>query len=261
MIKEKIYDYFLDTEKKPEAQEDVTFAPSYISSCERQIYYKKTGQAVTNPISEAAYYKMAMGTCIHDYIQKLIENIDGAKLIECENLKNITIDGIEFNYRLDGILEINGKKYILEIKTTYGAGARYIEKDGEKPDHKQQMYMYMNFENIENGILLYICKDSGFMIEFVYEGIKLRNGWFSEKIEQLKKLKSKIETKQIPDRQYQIRMKNVGGEISENFTKDKVKYKSDWQCSYCQWKNECWKDALNEIKNNKFYIDNEFIKE
>lgn len=260
MIKEKIYSYFLNIEKKAEAQDNVTFAPSYVSDCKRKIFYKKTGAEPTNPISEASYYKMAMGTCIHDYIQELVKKIDGVELLECEDMKNITVDDIEFNYRLDGILSINGKKYILEIKTTYGAGAKFIEKNGEKPEHKEQLYMYMNFEKINNGILLYICKDTGFMIEFVYENVKLGNGWFGEKIKHLKELKQKIENKKIPDKDFQIQLKKIGDGLSWDFQKDSVKYKSDWHCSYCQHKDLCWEKELNEITENSFYINGEFIK-
>jgi hypothetical protein len=63
----------------------------------------------------------------------------------------------------------------------------------------------------------------------------------------------------VPERDGYIKLKNSGGKISEDFQKDKVRHKSDWRCSYCQWKNLCWKAELEEIQGHNFFMDGKFI--
>jgi hypothetical protein len=101
------------------------------------------------------------------------------------------------------------------------------------------------------------------MVEYNYtlDGLMPRHAEFLQgKLESLKNLKEKIKGNILPDRQYTIAMKNVNGVISEKFQKDKENYKSDWQCSYCNYKNICWEKEIEEIKENKFYIKGEFEK-
>jgi len=254
MLKGKIYNYFQSKESKREISKEITFAPSYFTSCKRQIFYKKIGQEASNPISEASYFKMALGSSSHEKIQDILKDI--GILQECEDMKTIDYKGLTFNYRLDGIVEIEGKKYIIEIKTVYAAGFRSIEEK-PKSDHFIQLQCYLNFENIEDGLILYVGRDNGFIVEHY---IKRDSQFVDNKIDELKELKKMIEKKELPDKDFQIQLKNTGEGISEYFTKDKIKYKSNWQCSYCAYHDKCWSKELQEIKNNKFYINKEFIK-
>jgi len=267
MLKEKIYDYFLEKEKEAKAQKEITFAPSYFNACRRQIFYKKTGIEPSNKITESAYFKMALGDSSHVKIQQIISDLKNVKMLEYEKEKTIDFVGLIFNYRVDGIIEINNEKYILEIKTIYGAGFKYIENEPKK-EHLLQMYLYMNFEKIRKGILLYVGRDNGFMVEYIYDINQMKDieNETRNKIKELKELKKMIEGKKIPDRDYQIVIKNNGitdtvtGELnlSFEFTKNKIKYKSDWQCNYCQWRDLCWKEELEKIKNYKFYIGGKY---
>jgi CRISPR/Cas system-associated exonuclease Cas4 (RecB family) len=254
MIKNKIYDYFLKKEKDRPQPDEITFAPSYFSDCKRKIFYKKTGQEISDPISEAGYFKMALGSSSHEKIQSIIKEL--GILQEAEDLKTIEYGGLTFNYRLDGIVEIDGKKYVLEIKTIYGAGFRNVEEYGAKPEHMLQCRLYMEFEKVDRGLILYVGRDNGMMMEFVIE----RNGNEDIKkiINDLKILKNQIENKVLPDKDFKIQIKNTGEKLSEDFTKDKVKYKTDWHCGYCSYKSHCWKDVYSVIKNKKFYINGVF---
>jgi len=258
MIKEKIYDYFLKTETERQQQETITFAPSYFSDCKRKIYYKKTGEPITNPIDSAGYFKMELGKSGHLLIQNILKNIPDIKILDIEKKGYAELETIGYNYYVDCIAEIAGEKWIIEIKTIYGAGFNYIEKDGAKPEHELQLQLYMKFEQINHGMILYVGRDNGFMLEFPYIGIKDEKT-IIEKAKELRKLKLMIECRQIPDKDFNIVLKNCGENISDNFTKDKEKYKSDWQCSYCGYKNACWKNELAEICNRKFFIAGKFI--
>lgn len=261
MIKEKIYDYFISKQTARE-QKDITFAPSYISSCKRQIFYKKTGTETTNPISQASFFKMEMGNSIHEKIQDIISKLDNVELLECEDFKTITYRDLPFCYRIDGKVLISNEVYILELKTVYASGYNTIEKEPKK-EHVLQLLLYMIFENVSKGILLYIGRDNGFMVEYSYtvnELMRLYGNELYEKIDSLNKLKQQIENKELPERDFAMVFKNKEGSITDKFTKDKKNYKSEWQCKYCGYQNLCWKDVLEKLKEYRFYIGGKFYE-
>jgi len=260
-IIDKIYQYYEQKESTKEPSKEVTFAPSYFNDCHRKIFYKKTGKEQSDPISLPAFFKMDMGNAGHEKIQSVIEKLDGIEMIECEDMKSIDYKGLTFNYRIDGKIKAEDKTYILEIKTIFGYGWKVVE-EAPKPEHVIQLYLYMHFENIENGIILYVDRGNGHMKQYDYAMADFngkQDEYISNGIEQLKKLKEQIEHNEIPDRGYRACFKWDGEMIKEEFTKEKVKYKADWQCSYCSWKKECWKDIIEQMGNDKqFYINGGF---
>ena len=80
-------------QKEYKEQEEITFAPSYLMKCRRQLYYQKTGVKITNPLIEHDWLKMKMGNIIHELIQNILK--EEGYLIECEDFKEIKfIDNI-----------------------------------------------------------------------------------------------------------------------------------------------------------------------
>lgn len=267
-IPELIYTSFQREEKERIPQDNVTFAPSYLSKCGRAIYYQKKGEKATNPPDLAGLLKMYWGDLLHDDIQKRLNGL----LESFEEPRMIDYEGLRFYYFYDGILNDNGNRAILEIKTVYASGYKSIE-ERPKDEHVLQSLSYMIFEGIDKGIILYAGRDNGYLKQFKLEYQDDLNGnkrllvdgkdylhyqvW-KDKIDKCKRLKVQIESGTPPERDYQIVMKNTKGEISFSFDKDKTKYKSDWQCSYCSYRNTCWKPELEEMKNHKFYINQTF---
>jgi CRISPR/Cas system-associated exonuclease Cas4 (RecB family) len=263
MIKEMIYDRFdkirLEKESRERTIDKVNFAPSYLSTCKRQLYYKKTNEPASNPIETHSYIKFEMGDAVHLSIQNILKEMD--IYVEGEDFKEIEYAGLNWIYRIDGLLKVNDKKFIIEIKSVYAAGYNSIEK-AAKPEHELQLLLYMLFEKIESGVLLYIGRDNGFIVEYNYqlESLFMKYKSFLDgKIEELKLLKDDIINKRLPGKDYNIYLKMSNGIIVDSFQKDNVKYKTDWRCSYCSWKNTCHKDVYDEIKNHAFYIDGKFI--
>jgi hypothetical protein len=261
MIKEKIYNYFDNIRIEKERQEmadAVTFAPSYLSSCKRQVYFKKTKEPESNPIETHSYIKFEMGNSVHVAIQDILKKIGIYE--EGEDLKIIDWNGLTFRYRIDGKLKIEDQLSIIEIKSVYAAGYNSIEKEA-KSEHEVQLMMYMIFEKINFGTILYIGRDNGFLVEYSYtlEDLEKKyQDFLYKKTTDLLKLKQDIESKKLPDRDNKIVIKRTGDINSFDFQKDCVKYKTDWQCSYCSYFNTCWKSELEEIKKHKFFIDGEF---
>ena len=263
MIKELIYKHFdgirLEKEAKEKDTVNINFAPSYVEKCKRQIYYNKLNVAASNPIETHSYIKFKMGDSVHLAIQDIFKSAD--IWVEGEDFKEVEWNGLNWIYRIDGKLNIDNTNYLIEIKTVYTSGYNSIENEAKK-EHEIQLFLYMLFENIDNGIILYIGRDNGHIVEYNYTLDRLRKKYkeyFEIKIKELKDLESKIKNKIMPERDKKIYLKNNNGNITETFQKDNVKYKTDWQCGYCQWKNLCWQEELKEIKNHRFYIDGKFI--
>lgn len=265
MLKDLIYQHYQNgrhhkhkTRDMKDAQ--IFFNPSSFSACKRQIYFKKLAVKTTNPISTASYLKMAFGTVLHEKIQAIVQSL--GILVEAEKLKVASMGGLKFRYKTDGIVVLNNVRYIMEIKTTHGQGFRMI-KDAPKPSDIIQMALYMLFEKVENGVLLYVGRDNGFLMEYV---VKVGDPLYTLAMESISKtmlhlkvLEAYIKDRHMPARDCQIALKYKNGVVSDKFQKDKVAYKSDWQCSYCEWKDLCWARELEEIKNHTFYINGEYI--
>ena len=263
MIRELIYQHFENDRLKKESYEmkkDVNFSPSTLTNCKRRIFYKKTKTPASNPIDTHSYIKFSMGDAVHEKIQDILKDI--GIFINGEEWKETEWQGLKWIYRYDGKI-FNQKEFIIEIKSKYAQGIDNIEKFGADIDNELQLFLYMIFENIKDGILFFIGRDNGHMVEFNYSYDKL-NEKYSDllkiKIEELKKLKIQIENNELPDRDFQICIKNTNRNLTFDFQKDNIKYKSDWHCNYCSYKDLCWQDILSEIKNNSFYIDGGFIK-
>lgn len=264
MLEKLIYDHYLegDTERshkvfKPE--DKVYFNPSSFSACTREVYYKKRYTTPTNPITATSYLKMHFGTVLHTSIQSVIQRL--GILIEAEKLRTKEFGGVQFRYKTDGIIVLNRQRTIMEIKTVSSGGLRIV-RDEPKSSDIIQMVLYMLFESISNGVLLYVGRDSAFMEEYaVSEGdcqYTKALDIITKKTKELKVLEGNIKNGVMPKRNGFIEMKNKAGAISEDFQKDKTRHKSDWRCSYCQWKNLCWKEELEEINKHRFYIDGQF---
>jgi CRISPR/Cas system-associated exonuclease Cas4 (RecB family) len=259
------YKHFEEQDKKREQSDEVTFAPSYLNSCARQIFWKKTGAEASNPIDLPARFKMHFGSLQHEGMQDILR--EKGILKEAEEHRTAEYNGLKFNYYLDGIVDDEGEDAIIEIKTIYGRGFDFVQ-DAPKEDHMMQVLSYMAFTGIKRAYIVYVGRDNGLIRqhEIISNGNLTLNGkpvneWrdmWKAKMDRLPELKKSIEDGKLPARDFNIVMKNRG-EIYYEFTKDKVKHKSDWQCSYCQFKDKCWAEEIAEMDKHAFYINGEFI--
>jgi hypothetical protein len=265
MLNEQIYEHFRKTDTHGSAKvfksgDSVFFNPSSFSSCKKQIFYKKRYIAPSNPIDAASYLKMDFGSTLHTRIQGIVKSM--GILIEAERLKVKEFDGLSFRFKTDGLIVLNKQRTIMEIKTVSSGGLRVV-RDEPKIDDVVQMVLYMLFENVAHGVLLYIGRDSAFIEEYAihaedYQYKKALNA-ITEKVKELKILEGQIKNGVMPGQDCQLAMKNTNGVISEKFQKDKVMRTSDWQCQYCQWHDLCWQNEMEEIKKHNFFINGEFI--
>ncbi|MCP3680291.1 MAG: hypothetical protein GY782_08600 [Gammaproteobacteria bacterium] len=231
--------------------------PSDINSCQRQLTYKWLAKEASNPIPPSGYLKMEMGNAIHELVPVWLANVGLEIIDEFANKK--AIEGLKypFSYRIDNLFMEHDEISGIEVKTSYGIGIKQIQVKGQpKESDIKQVLTYMELEpSIHKFYLVYIGRDNGYRTEFIIPRIintavlyGVRWNWDDE-IKRLKGIEIAIEANTLLPRDYNIC--RVNGEFKDKFTANKIEYKSDWQCSYCSWRSDCW--PMDLCKYGKFY--------
>jgi CRISPR/Cas system-associated exonuclease Cas4 (RecB family) len=262
MIKELLYTYLDRDDYESHAQTDVTFSPSYLTDCRRKIFYKKLAYEKSNPIERPSKLKMQMGNIIHEYIAKVLSDSPNIEYLEGEILKRSEWQGLTWYYKVDNKIKVGDKIYIIEAKSTYMAGWNDV-KNEPKADHVLQLLLYLIFENVENGILFYVGRDSGYVAEYQFTKTGLLTLshialFLQNKITELINLKFDIENVILPVRDFPAFFKRTES-LSTEFTKGKQHYKTDFHCAYCQYFDHCWNDVTSQLTKGQFFIDGEII--
>lgn len=100
----------------------------------------------------------------------------------------------------DGVINIDGKKWLLELKTINDFGFKDVVARGEpKPDHILQTNMYMGMMKIYQAIVIYFNKDSGVWRQFY---LKYDNQLVKAKLDSITYMRQCIanESKPLPAR-------------------------------------------------------------
>jgi hypothetical protein len=58
----------------------------------------------------------------------------------------------------------------------------------------------------------------------------------------LRPIEAMIKAGEMPDRDFQAAI--VKGEVKDKFVRQGKTFKSDWQCSYCDFQSLCWIDEM-----------------
>jgi hypothetical protein len=272
--------------------------PSEITDCPRKIVYKWCGVGESNPIESSGWWKIKLGSAVHELCQKTLEDIEGdeemKKALAWEGFHtetevrsgNIAVPGLAFpiSYRLDNrFVDDDGILAIAEYKTAFGRGMRDIKDNGPKESALAQTIVYMKLSGIRRAYIMYVSRDNAdrvlFILDYVFamepvgspEAVEIEKGWVLSRmfpsgeldemkrfpaslwdgmVEKLQTIEMHIRYKTLPDRPYMVAIKNH--EIRDKFTKDKIEYKSDWQCMYCPFMTKCW----GEVAQNYPEMDN-----
>jgi hypothetical protein len=260
---------------------------SNLNGCRRQQYYQWVNEEQSNPNTPGGILKMKFGYAMEDIFRKFLDYsiekkvpIDGKILNEYATgwKESYEITGLKYpiTCKLDFVLffEDNTKEAV-EVKSMFGRGISEIAKKQEAKDsYLDQIFVYIHLTPFKRFNHPYFGRDNGYRTEFeviehekglevIYttlEGKKRSKIYeynFDKLIDRLKDIEKAVELKMTPDRDFLVAIKN--GEIKEmGYQYNKVKYTSDWQCGYCEWRDFCWKNELSK------YIDgnnsNEFIK-
>lgn len=231
---------------------------SDIAACLRQLYYKWKAIPETNPIEPAGYWKMSMGEKIHTLVHEFLVEAGYDIINEVAGTYTHEKLSLPIHYRVDNLfIDQDGALAGLEVKTTYGAGMKMLGAQ-PKPEHLAQVAVYMHVAQIKRFYILYIARDSGWRKQYLLEqkeqGLTINGLLVANPCEtafhRLAILEQHIKTDSEPDREFRAAIKN--GLIKTKYQKEKVIYKSDWQCLYCRWRELCWQEEIKKYA----YSDN-----
>jgi hypothetical protein len=137
----------------------------------------------------------------------------------------------------------------IEAKTSYGQGIIQFQKAGKpRRDDLNQVIVYLYCSGVKRFYMIYFGRDNAYRTQFIIEKYDNLEHDFNNLIQRFYNLEDYLNQKCLPDREFQTAIKK--GEIKDKFQKDKVEYKSDWQCRYCAFMNHCWKDELMKYKDS-----------
>lgn len=250
MIKEKIYEKIRarGTRKHHEKQNEFVVHPSGVCGCQRALWYKFSGVEPTNPPLDAGLEKMWMGEILHGALNDLLH--DG-HFTPGESKKG-AIDGVLYVYEPDGIIEMDGKKWVVEFKTVFLGGWNTVQNE-PKPEHLTQLAIYMQLEEADAGVLLYLDRGSGHMIEYsLTRGAKF-DALLQDAKKRVRELQGNLAAGIPPEPEFPIFIKRVpGGGMSFDFTKDGKAYKTGFPCRWgkmdtCAYFDLCRKNYVEPI--------------
>lgn len=155
-----------------------TFAPSSFR-CPRVSFFRLRGtqpDKIKSP-DKTLDFVARLGTAIHEYIQTDLEDLFGDKWIDVETHLNeidppyqyelkkkehetmIATQNPPVTFACDGIIELNGERYLLEIKSSEHTS--FDELMNPKPIHIDQVKFYGTFLQLKKALVLYVDRQYG----------------------------------------------------------------------------------------------------
>jgi len=221
------------------------YSPSSIGGCPRQLFYKRAGAEIdkTQNIEPKNILKGETGTDRHERIQQLLiyindkldyrfEWVDVREFIkdnELDYLDVISYDGLEalivdtrynIRFRVDGIIKIKDKFYLLEIKTddTF----RWQNRTSISPYHVMQGISYSLSFGIDRVMYLY----------------EERNNYQKKAIKVIESEKDKE------------KVINKINKVEQHIEEETLPEKDLKSCRFCMYKTICKKDH-NPLKGGQ----------
>jgi len=213
MLKELIDKFYLDQQRD---KEQTRFYISDIGKCFRTVFFK-----FKNAPREKMDARMLRVYERGEYLHRNIFNILYRLKIGITTEVSIPTQELVAG-RADAIICISNENYVLDIKSINSMIFKNLNQP--KEENTQQLQLYLHYFNIKKGILLYIDKDQQNIKEFI---IDYDPAFVQSLLNNLKDLKSKIDSNIIPDRL--------------------LDYPQNWQCQYCQFKEICAMAGKKEI--------------
>ena len=215
--------------------------------CLRASFYQWTKVPKSNPIDAGGIWKQNIGDMIHERIQGIFLS---GPFEGIEKEKRVDIKNPALEYPIIGSIDLYSEKLKmgLEIKTTYGAGMTSpfgIKALGPKMEHRLQAICYMAMTGINQWFYIYFARDNAYRCQLAEEWNEKCQELWKGIIERWKALEAFLKINELPPRDYKVIL-NEKGEMQDTAQRGKEKFRSDWQCSYCDWKAHCWKDAKPE---------------
>lgn len=203
----KLIDQFYIDNFKDRGQDKFYITDS--SKCPRALYFKFKKYPKKDPEPRALRI-FDNGDYTHMRIVNVLFGLGIIRAVEIKIPPQEIIAG-----RADAIIDIDGKPYVLEIKSI--ASYKFQRLQEPESDHIKQIQLYMHYFKIPDGILLYEDKDKQTLQDFF---VKYDPFVTQEVLNNFKKLKTQISQDVLPD---------IPSDIES------------WRCDYCEYSDECMK--------------------
>jgi len=206
MLKELIDQFYADSFKDKDKEH---FYITDAGKCPRAIYFKFKKYPKKQP--EPRILRIFdSGDYTHMRIMSVLFGLGIVRSVEVKIPPQEIISG-----RADAIIDIDGKPYVVEIKSS--SQYKFANLDKPEPDHMKQIQLYLHFFKIPQGILLYEDKNTQDLKEFPveYDPFLVQNV-----LRDFKTLKEQID-------------KNIIPPIPKDI--------EPWRCEYCEYREECQK--------------------
>lgn len=209
---------------KRKSKSKVSFAPSAIGygagTCARRWYYAFTTKDMNVVIPVAGIATMMAGTGSHERLQGALEASSLEIIIE-EEVKN---EDPPIRGYVDAIVEIDGERVPVEIKTTIQEAFMFREATGRVPAYNLiQLLIYMYILKANKGILIYESKNTNRLVNISITLTEDRRKFVEYMLQWLRDVKQAIDAEQLPSR-------------PKRWTKTGVK------CKTCPFNEICWED-------------------
>lgn len=252
-IQDIVFDYLAAErdaeEREPSLVSGLHANASSAGACARQIAFRVSGVAASNPITPDALFNFGIGDAVHDKIQCAI--LAAEPQAEAE-IKGVIEDFITCRADLKYPAE-DSKTVCCEIKSVSDFGfklatgaklksnGQWNKKDqqAEGPKRENILQVGITAKSIGAEYLAIIyarktaAKDEPIMWEWRYTVSEKENEIQGE-IERLRTIVEMVKTNRMPDREYQ-------GQIIENPKNTR------WPCGYCSYRDACIQLGAGEV--------------
>ena len=206
---------------------EATFRASGVGGCQRKMMYALLGYD-NNP-DHVSVFTLEQGTLIHEMIQGYLQR---AGVIESLEEELQILPQLKGHY--DGVLNINGERYLLEIKTiNHVAYERVSKYNTVYNKYILQAHCYMKALDIDKCLFLFVNKGHTVSEEFAENNPDIDKLFHEIEVKFDNKVWEEIETK-ISDLTIHF----------ENKTMPPMKKVSE--CSYCSFRDQCYSDWEKE---------------
>lgn len=191
------------------------YHPSQIGGCIRRQWFDQFKAPMTASVNDDVLRSeliFAFGTHIHIILQNLCHRAGVLEQREVPVVDHVR----KIVGHADGILVINGKRYLLEIKTINDRGYQKLVE--AKPEHIEQSTLYLGLLKLDGVIVLYVNKNTSEMKEF--RSMFNKSLYEKRLLPRIAKFKQDVKNRILPNRE---------SEDPHRFP-----------CTYCGYTEVCW---------------------
>ena len=214
-------------------------------SCNRKTYYKFALPDKAAPLLGHTKFKFLYGNILEEAVLYMAE--EGGHKVEAQQhpvKTNITLDITGDEYTVSGRIDAVVDNVLVDVKSTSSFGYKKYEKEGLNKDNDAFGYLYQLgyyhhfLEDVPDRKLnecgfLWIDKQNGHILyQDVSEEIPTKQELLARIHDKIKVIEDGFEPARPTGPGFDPRPEGKSGNM-----------KLDTKCSYCDFKNHCWRDA------------------